>query len=909
MYKKRLLLLFLFGVFPAAGFWAAAQADAPGLGEERLSADTSLIYSDTTGIEQVPGLPPVPADSLSRAAIDTMVGRPSSPPDTLHDAGKKQAVDAPVNYSSNDSIVYSISEQKVYLHRSGHIEYKSITLDADYIEFNMGSEAVFASGVIDSLGNEVGKPQFSEGSENFQAKTISYNFRSRKGIISDIFTEQEGGYLHSAITKRQPNDHIHMKNGKYTTCDLPHPHFYIALTRAKSIPGDKIVSGPAYIVIEDVPLPIGIPFGFFPSNQINQSGFLLPQYGEEERRGFYLRNGGFYFALSQYFDLAVTGDIYTNGTWGIRTRSSYKVNYRFNGNFGINYFENVVGEKGLENYQKTKDFAIRWSHAQDNRANPNQNFRASVDFSTTAYDQNHQRNINNALRSTKRSSISYSRIFPNSPFNLSGSIDATQNSQTRRVDLNMPSLSVNMNRIYPLKRRNARGSSRWYEKLTLSYSATLANKLSAQEDSLFQKISLSDFDNAYQHSIPISLPVNFLNFFTLSPSMRYNGVVFTKSIHPRYFRGTDNPSGSGSDTLIVDTLQGFHYAHAIVPSVGVSFTPKIFGIYQFREKSRIEAIRHVMSPSASLSFTPDMRGAMPDYYQEVIIDSLDNTRTYPKYDESIYRTPVPSGRQGSMSFSLKNNIEMKLKSRSDTTDAMTKVKILDNLNFSSSYNIFKDSLKWAPIRMTGNTAFFNRKISFRFGGTLNPYAYYTEESGRQYTIDKAYFTTDRKLFRITSLDFSVGMNFSSKQGKKEGDEGQLELANDPTANLIDPTGFDQVAYGAYVNFEIPWTFGLDYNFRYSKPYDEHEIIQSLRIRGDFSLTPKWKIGFNSGYDFKAKKVTTTNVSIHRDLHCWEMQVSMVPFGRYRSYSFQINIKSAILRDLMYEKGDTWYDNF
>jgi hypothetical protein len=923
---KRLHFLLFHLVLSVAGAGVFAKTPAPRPDSARLVADTTARMipdtiarmaaypegresADTAVPVRTAAFPLVSIDSIPQEVIDSMLGRASVPPDTLSKKPKKQAVDAPVTYSASDSIVYLIRQQKVYLYDAGHIEYKTITLDAAYIDFDMGSETVYAIGVTDSLGEEVGKPQFTEGSQSFQARKMSYNFRSKKGIITDIFTEQEGGYLHSAITKRQPDDHIHMKNGKYTTCDASHPHYYIALTKAISIPGDKIVSGPAYIVLEDVPLPIGIPFGFFPSNQINQSGFLLPTYGEEERRGFYLRNGGFYFALNQYFDLAVTGDVYTNGTWGIRTRSNYRKNYKFSGNFGINYFENIEGEKGLENYRKTKDFAIRWSHAQDNRANPNQNFRASVDYSTTAYDQNHQQNINNVLRSTKRSSISYSRVWPNTPFNLSAGVDATQNSQTGIVDFNLPTMNFNMNRIYPLKRRHAGGSSKWYEKLTVSYSATLANKLSAQEDSLLQKLSYSDFDNGYQHSIPVSLPLNFLNYFTLSPSIRYNGVVFTKSIHPRYFDGPSNPSGSMSDTLIIDTIPGFHYAHAIVPSVGLSFTPKIYGMYQFREKSRIEAIRHVMSPSASVSFTPDMKGAMPDYYQEVVIDSTDKTRIYPKYDESINRTPVPSGRQGSVSLSLKNNIEMKLKSRSDTTDETTKVKLLDNLNFTTNYNIFKDSLKWSPIRMSGNTAFFKRKVSFRFGGTLDPYAYYTTESGRSYVINKAYLVTSKRLFRITSLDFSVGMNFSSKQGKKQGEEDQMALANDATANLVNPTGFDQIAPASYVDFEIPWTFGMDYNFRYTKPYGDYNIIQSLRVRGDFSLTPKWKIGFNSGYDFKTKKVTTTNVSIHRDLHCWEMQVSMVPFGKYRSYSFQINIKSAILHDLMYEKGDTWYDNF
>ena len=831
--------------------------------------------------------------------------------DTLHDVGEKQAIDAPVDYKASDSIVYSIGEQKVYLYGEATIQYDDITLNADYIEFNMGNEAVFARGTIDSMGVEVGKPEFSEGDETFQCKKLSYNFRNKKGIITDLFTEQEGGYLHSAITKRHPNDHIHMKNGKYTTCDAPNPHFYIALTKAKSIPNDKIVAGPAYIVLEDVPLPIGIPFGFFPSTRTSQSGVLIPTYGEEERRGFYLRNGGFYFSLNDYFDLAVTGDIYTNGTWGVRTRSNYKKNYKFNGNFGFNYMENVSGEKGLENYSKSRDVAIRWTHGQDARANPNQSFRASVDFTTSSYDQNHSHNINNVLRSTKRSSVSYSRMFPNAPFNLSGSMSATQNSQTKLMDLNLPALNFSMNRIYPLKRKNAVGKARWYEKFQVSYTAQLENRLSTITDSLFTTTKLEDFDNGYAHNIPASLALNFLNFFTFSPSLRYSGVVFTKSINPQWIEDYQYPDGRVVDTLIVDTIPGFNYAHAVVPSIGLTFTPRIYGMYTFREKSRIEAIRHVISPSASFSLVPDMSSVMPYYYQEVQIDSTGRTRVFPLYDESVFRTPVPSGRSGSVSLSLKNNVEMKLKPKSDTIEDVTKVKLLDNLNFSTNYNIFKDSLKWNPIRMSGNTSLFKRKVSLRFGGVFNPYAYVTEENGRSHDIDRALFTTDKRLFRVTGLDFSIGMNFSSKQGGSgsQQEESEVELANDATARMINPTGYDEINYAAYVDFTIPWTLRVDYNFRYTKPYDESNIIQSIRLGGDFSLTPKWKIGFNSGFDFKRMEVTTTNLNIHRDLHCWEMTVSMVPFGTYRSYSFTINIKSAILKDLQYEKGDSWYDNF
>lgn len=846
---------------------------------------------------------------------DSLLAIPQTPhqPDTISGqtaTPARQAIDAPVEYTATDSIDYSIEEQKIYLYGDGSIQYKSITLKAAYIEFDMGTERVFARGVYDSTaGDFLGEPEFTEGDETFTCKELSYNFRTRKGYIKDIFSEQEGGFLHSAITKRHPNDHIHMKNGMYTTCDLPHPHFYLALTKAKSIPDDKIISGPAYLVLEDVPLPLGIPFGFFPSTRNAQSGFILPTYGEEDRRGFFLRGMGLYLALSDYFDLAVTGDVYTNGTWGVKTQSKYQKRYKFSGNIGFNYFENVTGEKGLENYAKNKDFSIRWQHSQDRRANPYQSLSASVDFSTSKYDQNHSRNINNVLRSTKRSSVSYSRLFPNAPFNFSSSASATQNSQSGMVDLNLPSANLSMNRVYPLKRRSGGGKTRFYEKLQLSYTSSLENRINTHEDSLFTATGLSDFETGYQHNIPVSLPVNFMGHFTLSPSLRYTGVLFTKSIRPMYIDGISNPSGSGRDTLVIDTVPGLRYAHAYVPSVGLSFTPKIYGMYQFREESRIIAIRHVISPSASVSYAPDMAGKVPDYYQEVQVDSNGNTRTYSLFDESVYRTPVARGRSGSVNLNLKNNVEMKLRPKTDTTEEFTKVKILDNLNFSTNYSIFADSMKWTPVRMSGNTSLFKRKVSLRFGGTFNPYSYVMDSMGRSTDINAALLSTHKRLARLTSFDVSVGIRFSSQQGGGARKIEEEALANDPTASLVNPTGYNEVYATSYVDFDIPWNISLNYNFRYSKPYEESQIIQSLRFNGDFNLTPKWKIGFNSGYDFKAKKVSTTNLSIHRDLHCWEMQVSVVPFGRYRSYSFQINILSAVLKDISYEKQDSWYDNF
>jgi len=734
-------------------------------------------------------------DSISprtlRVAADSIVAGDSlvAPGDTIQGSPSSQALDAPVKYSSTDSIVYSLSNKKVYLYNKSDIQYTEITLDADYIEFDMTNETVFATGVPDSAGIVQGKPNFAEGDQKFRSDTLFYNFRTKKGLIKEIFTEQEGGYLHSKITKRQPNGHIHLKNGKYTTCDAPHPHFYIALTKAVSIPNDKIVSGPAYIVVADVPLPIGIPFGFFPNTKTNKSGILMPQYGEESRRGYFLRNGGYYFAASRFFDLKLQGDIYTNGTWAASLGSNYRARYRFNGSLLVKYAQNISGEKGIpeapqwdeSGYSKSKDFAINWSHSKDPKSNPNQSFRASVNFSTASYDRNHTRNINNVLQSTKQSSISYSKVWPNSPFNLSGSLNANQNSQTKRIGLKAPQLSLNMNRIYPFRKKNQTGETRFWEDLQLSYTSSLENRLDTYEDDLFNS-TWEDFDKAYQHNIPLSLNMKALNYFTIAPSVRYTGVLFTNSINPRYIEDYVYPDTDiRTDTFLIDTVPGLRYAHAYVPSISVNFSPKVYGTYQFRPQSKIEAIRHVLTPNASFSYVPDMAGKVPNYYQEVVVDSLGNTREYGLFDQSIYRIPVPSGRSGSVSLSLRNNVEMKLKPESDTINEFKKVKILDNLSFTTNYGIFKDSLKWNPIRMSGNTRFLKNRISLKFGGVFDPYDYVETTSGRYSKINQSLYKGRDQLLRMSSFDFAVGTSFKSGQGQagEAGDANADELGNDP----------------------------------------------------------------------------------------------------------------------------------
>ncbi len=852
---------------------------------------------------------------------------------------KTETIESEVNYDAADSMIYSLGEEKVYLYGDALISYQDIEISAARIEFDMSTNILNAYGREDSLGILQGKPKFNQANESFEARTLSYNFDTKKGFIEAIITEQEGGYLHSQKTKKQADGQIHMRQGKYTTCDLEHPHYYIALTRAKSIPGDKIVSGPAYFVIEDVPIPIGIPFGFFPNSSTRSSGLLIPTYGLDGRRGYYLQNGGFYFALNDYFDLRVTGDVYTNGTWGTRIGSNYRKRYKYSGSLNTRYFRTITGEKGLPNYRKGTDYSILWSHSQDPKANPYSNFRASVNFSSSSYDVNHSRNIQNALTNTKQSSISYSRSWPARPFNFSASLNHSQNSRNKSVNMVLPKMTFSMNRIYPFRKLTQKSSSLLND-FQINYSANFDNRLNTVDSLLFTDTKIEDFNTGFQHNLPLSLNIKALNFFNITPSIRYTGVMFTKRTMPRFEQGYvyENMDRT-ADTLIIDTIPGVYYAHAYVPSVGVSFQPKVYGFFTFRKKSRIEAIRHVMSPSVSFSYTPDMTGKVPDYYIDVNLgvdtvtkqrflyselgDTINATQammnqvkgSYSIYDESVYRIPVPAGRQGSVSFSLRNNVEMKIKSKSDTAQEMKKIKLLDNLNFSTNYNIFAEQFKWSPISMVGNTSLFKRQLNLKFNGRFDPYGIVRDSITQRWTRvnEPVWKTSDQKqLLRLTSFGFSVSFRLRSSQGKGQGQEEQ------PRADISEPSGlspdevnysgYDDTFYGQYVDFDIPWSLSFDYNFNYSRPFEESNIVQTLRVSGDISLTPKWKIGVSTGYDFKAKKMSTTNLNIYRDLHCWEMRLSSVPFGTFRSYGFQINIKSSILRDIKYEKNDSWIDN-
>ncbi len=871
-------------------------------------------------------------DSVSRFSEDTLVTSIEKNlsdtvlTDTLiadslaHIAAKKEKKDfleAEVRYSADDSFRIVLSEQKIYLYKNAKVDYQNINLEASFVEFDMGNNTVMAAGLADTTGVLQGKPVFTQDNEKFTSDTLKYNFKSRKGVIKNIVTQQGEGYLHSRQTKRLSDGEIHVKGGKYTTCDAPHPHFYIGLTKAIAIPKDRIVSGPAFLVMEDIPLPIALPFGFFPNTTKRASGLIIPKYGTEKTRGYFLRDGGWYFALNDYVDVTLLGTIYSRGTWGLSSTAGYRKRYKFNGHFDAQYFRNQILDGNETERKGSKDFRVTWRHSQDPKANPSQNFSASVNFSTRSYEANHSTNMNDYLTNTKTSSISYSKNWSGRPFNFSASLNHSQNSQTGQVDVNFPNMVFNVNRLYPFRTKKSTGSYKWFQNIQISYNAKLENRINTIDSLFFTQQTLRSMKNGFSHSIPVSLTnIKLLNLINITPGLSYDGVLYTSYINKRIASDSAYYYNLNTGQLSIDTFRQITYAHALKPSIGVSVSPKIYARFTSKKSdSYFSALRHVITPSASFSYIPDLSGIMPDYYRTIAYPRTMSGQTkeikYSVYENYIYGTPVLPGQSGSVNLSLSNNIEMKVRPKSDTTGKDKKISLLDNLNFSTSYNPFADQFKWSTLNMTGSTRLFNNNLSVNFGATFDPYAL---DSSKKSRINTFQYEQNRKFFRTTRAYINMGFSLKSKAGSSSSsvDKEGESLSDITTERPVIENPLDESAglyYGDYVDFKVPWSIRVDYSWNYNKSLSTASYTHTIRISGDLSLTPKWKIGGNTGYDFVARKMSVTNISIHRDLHCWEMRFTVVPFGDRKSYSFTINAKTAILRDLKYDKRRSWYDNF
>jgi uncharacterized Rmd1/YagE family protein len=830
------------------------------------------------------------------------------------------AIDKKVTYTAVGRIKRDIINKKVVLIQGAVVNYGDIQIKADSMVFNMESNLLFAIGRRDTTGKIAGKPSFKEGSQEFECDELTYNFKTHKAFIKNIVTKQESGLLHSAYTKLLEDGTSNISKSKYSTCDADTPHFYINMPRAKVYPGKKIISGPGNLVLEGIPLPLIIPFGYFPvQTKRAASGILIPRIGQENQRGYSLTEGGYYFAISNYFDLSLKGNIYSNGTWLATGQTSYNRLYKYNGNFSFSYANNILGHKGLSDYSKSTNYRLGWTYTQDAKASPGSRFSASVNMSSSGFDSNNSYVVSEHVTTQRQSSVSYSKSWEGTPFNMSASVNHSQNVKNKTISLNLPKLNFNAGRIYPLKNKNSSGKTKWYQELQFQYSSSLDNQINTSDSLLFTREIWKHMKNGFKHEAPLSLQLRPFNNFTISPSMTYTGVMYTQKIQKRWDPNHFDPEiNKIVPSVVIDTTRGVFYGQAINPSISASFNPQIFGTFDFsaNPNSRLQAIRHVIKPSIGFSFIPALAGLSSKMYRQVQLDSTGRMGTYSIFEGNIFGTPSLASKSGSISLSLVNIVEAKVFARNDTTGKAKKVKLIDNFGINTSYNIFADSMKWAPVSMQIRTTIMNN-INVSANSSFSLYG--VDSNGRP--IGTFAYAQNKKLMRLnsftTSLDFSLSeLLKGSKDKKKTGAPAQNALSPGPEVKnaMAGPNDLAQPNSGAglrdaygYPVFDVPWSLNLSYSFNYYKPSFKPSISQTLSFRGNVSLTKKMTVTYTSGYDFKGKQITMTQIGITRDLHCWEMNFNWVPNGSMQMWNFTIRVKASVLGDLKYERRKDFHD--
>jgi hypothetical protein len=835
------------------------------------------------------------------------------------------AVDNQIIYSTdNDGYIKNdIAGKKAILVKGGKVNYGDIEIKADSIVFDMATSIVFAVGLKDSTGMVVGKPAFKSGSQEFESDTLKYNFKTKVAYIKNIVTKQEEGFLRSSATKLMEDGTSNIYRSTYSTCDLDTPHFYIYLRRAKVYPGKKIVSGPGNLVLEGIPLPLYLPFGFFPiQTKKAVSGLLIPKPHYESGRGYALSDGGYYFAISNYFDLTLRGNIFTNGSWLLNAGSNYNKLYKYSGNFSLSYANNISGHKGLSDYTKSSNYSIGWSYSQSPKSRPNSRFSASVNMSSSGYDRNNSYNVTDHITTQRQSSISYSKTWEGTPFNLSVSVNHSQNVKNKTVDLNLPRMSFGASRIYPLKGKNATGPAKWYQELQFQYSASLDNRISTYDSLLFTNKVWKNMRTGFMHEVPLSFQLRPFRNFSISPQVSYRGVLYTQKIIKRWDPMYIDPDTRKIvPTVVNDTLRGFFYGQAINPSISAGYSPQIFGTFTFTNpNARVQAIRHVMKPSVSFSYVPSFKGFSSKMYRQVQIDTTGRMSSYYSiYAANIFGTPgtPDSRRSGNISLNLTNILEAKVFQRNDTTGKPQKTNIIDNFGISTSYNIFADSLNWSPVSMVMRTTIFKQ---VNVSASSNFSLYGLDSKGVQ--TGTYYFSQTKKLMRLNnfavSLDFSLSDLLKGNKEKKSGQESQLRARNAAegpenqreTNPVTGPDeGKDLYDEFGYMKFESTWTMNVSYSLNYSKPAFKSNIYQAISMNGSLRLTKNMEFTYNTGYDFTGKTITMTQLHITRDLHCWNMSFDWIPNGYMKMWTFTIQVKASVLSDLKYERRKDYHDNY
>ena len=840
---------------------------------------------------------------------------------------KSNGLNAPVEFASDDSLVYIAPTKQVRLYGNAKVKYENMNLESDKVRMALDSSLVHATGSADTTGKLTGSPVFTMGSDKYESDTMSFNFKTKRGFINNVYTEQEDGFLSSQHSKRDSSGVLYLEHGRYTTCDAPHPDFYIALSRAKVRPGKDVVFGPAYLVVADVPLPLAIPYGFFPFTKSYSSGFIMPSYGDESARGFYLRDGGYYFAINDKWDLKLLGEIYTKGSWGLSAASNYRKRYRYNGSFFFSYQNTKNGDKGMPDYSEQTSFKIQWSHRQDSKANPFSSLSASVNFATTSYERDNLNSMYNPqsyTQSLRTSSVSWTTNFSSLGMTLSGTTNLSQNMRDSTISLQLPDLNVSVSRFYPFKRKKMAGKERWYEKISMSYTGHLSNSINTKEDLLFKSNLIKDWSNGMQHNIPINANFTVLKYINVNPSFNFTDRMYTNKVMKSWDESTQ--------TEVADTTYGFYNVYNW--SMSLSASTKVYGFWLPSRKifgDKIQAIRHVLTPQVSFSYAPDFGASRYGYYatyQKTDADGNVTLQEYSPYTGSLFGVPG-KGKTGNISFDLSNNIEMKVKSDNDST-GFRKISIIDELGLSMGYNMAAKERPWSDLSMRIRLKWW-KNYTFNMTAVFATYAYELSENGTPYVGTHTEYSRGRfGRFQGMSQNFSFTLTpeklkklFSG--GDKDDDDDDYR-DNDDTGvetNIDDDminaqrgarkqsAGKAETDEDGYMKFSMPWSLTVGYGvtmrentagkFNTESMRYPYKFTQTLNFSGNVRLSDGWNISFSSGYDFEEHDISMTTASLQRDLHCFNMSCSVV-LAPYTSYNFSFRCNAATLTDaLKYDK--------
>ena len=882
-----------------------SRAERDTLGSLSTSTESAALTPNMRS--EMPPMPRRLADSSRMRTTEPTTPKQESATPTEPTTKRGAMFDDIIEGKAVDSVVFDARNKMIYSYRDGDVTYQGMNLKADYMRVDMQTKDIFAHGFSDTT--ETGepmqtKPEFSDGGAPYAMDTITYNLDSRKALIKGIATQQGDGWLIGNRVKMQPDESIHIRDGLYTTCDCTdHPHFYINMTQAKVIPGKKIIAGYSYLVMEDVPIYFpGIPEAFFPVQTGPKSGILMPTYGEDAK-GFFIRDLGYYFTLGEHMDLAIRGGIYTLGSWEVSAVSQYVKRYKFRGNFNLSYSSIRTGEKGQPDYVNQNNYRIQWSHSQDAKANPGSTFSASVNLTSSGYSRYSATTVNDILATQTNSSISYSKNWEGTPFSLSLNLAASQNSRDKTISVTLPTITFNVASFNPFKRKEAVGKTRWYEKIKMSYSMKMTNTVSAKEDTIFTKETLNKMKNGIQHTIPVSTSLTLFNYINVSPSFNYTERWYFKKVSQQW----------NNETKTVDTLDpeyGFWRIYNYNASVSANTT--IYGTYTAKKKERkLQAVRHTLTPNIGFAYSPDFSRQRYGFYETVQTDTTGRFKVYSPFTDNAYGVPG-SGQQFNLTFGLSQSLEAKVR----TKDTVKKVKIIDQISISGSYNFLADSMGLSTLPIQLRTTIY-QNIGLNLSLTLDPY----EVSPQGVRYNKLMWARGLP-GRIQSISWSFGYSFKSREDKSQVAGNDItsypaEYFNawsDPYGQL-NPAMRRQWMAGQYYDFSIPWNLGFNYSISYNAQYVNNgttgyrkKINQTLNVNGSVRLTPKTMITATTGYDFASRKMSMTSISITRDLHCWQMSFMWIPFGNHKSWSFNIGVKAASLADLKYDKSYTQYDN-